>query len=167
MPSVQLMTMAVLVFVRLMVSEPRTGRRTVTVKLHVVRLLQASRASTFTVLVVLGRKNEPLVGEDLIVTLLHRSVALRNQKTWTLVLQVVTVMLVEQVSVGGLVSTTVTRCVQVMELLQQSVACQMPNQLVSQGPTVITLVANNRNETFVPQQASVAVGKSKVHTSPH
>src|SRR5262245_15679078 len=122
MPSAQWMTMAVFVLVRLIVSEPRTGRTTVTVKLQDDRLLQTSRAWTLTVLVVFGRKNVPFVGEEVMVTLLHRSVALRNQKTWTLVLQVVTVMLVAQVSVGGVVSTTLTCCVQVIELLQQSMA---------------------------------------------
>ena len=54
---------------------PSTGRRTVTVKLQVFVLPQASRAVATTVLVVLGRNVEPDGGTEVMVTLLQVSVA--------------------------------------------------------------------------------------------
>ena len=54
------------------------------------------------------------------------SVTLTFQFATTELLQVVNVMSLGQQSEGATVSTTVTSCVQVLVLLQQSTACQMP-----------------------------------------
>ena len=167
-PSVQWTTTSVLVFVRLITSDPSTGRRTVTVNEQEAVLLQASRATSVTVLVVFGRKNVPDGGDDVTVTLVQASVAFEGQKTCTLLLQVVTVMLDGHTMVGGFVSTTETNCVQRSDrLVQQSVACQMPRHIVRHGPTTVALVLVSRIVRFVPQQLSVAVGGSKTQLVPH
>ncbi len=53
-----------------------------------------------------------------------------------------TVWLLEHVMTGGRVSTSVTCCVQTVVLLQQSVTCQMPSQIVwqSNGVTILLVV---------------------------
>jgi hypothetical protein len=109
----------------LIVTKPSTGRRIATVKMQLFVLPHASRAVAVTVFVVFGRNAVPEGGTEVTVTLLHVSVAKMDQNTMALVLQVKTTMLVGQVIVGGVVSTTVTVCEQVELLLQQSVACQV------------------------------------------
>ncbi len=62
-------------------------------------------------------------------------------------------------------TTTVTVCVQVATLLQQSVACQVLVTTSGQNPLVCVL--RIVRVTFVPQQASKAAGGSNVHVLPH
>ena len=76
-------------------------------------------------------------------------------------------MFVQPVMTGPVVSTTVTVWVQVLTLLQQSMACQMPFQTFVHKVTFVLLVLTNWIETLVPQQLSVADGGSKLHTVPH
>ena len=140
------------------------GHITATVKVPLVVLPQASCAVTVTVFVVLGRNVDGDGGLDVRVTLLHASVAMIVQLTTTLV-QEYNTMLVETVREGGVLSTTVTVWVQVLLLVQQSVATQVRVMTVGHEPLVT--VVREVMVTFVPQQASVAVGVSKDQTLPH
>ena len=54
-----------------------------------------------------------------------------------------TVMLLGQVSVGGVVSTTATNCVQIALLLQQSVTCHAPAQRFEQALPETRLLLSN------------------------
>src|SRR5215831_8910660 len=67
-----------------------------------------------------------------------------------------TVLLVVQVITGGVVSTTVTVCVQVLVLPQQSLATQLRVMTCGQMPFVIVL----RTDTPCRQQLSDAKGAS-------
>jgi hypothetical protein len=79
------------------------------------------------VFVVPRAKTDPEAGvEFTVMFVLQLSVARIDQVTTALVPHVPTVKFVGQTMVGGVVSTTETRCVQVtLELPQQSVALQM------------------------------------------
>ena len=103
----------------------RVGRRTITWKLQLLVLPQASVAVATTVLVLFRLKRLPEGGEEVTVTDVHASVAIMDQVTETLLQQVITVMLDGQKIVGLLVSLIVTIWLQLMLLLQQSVACQV------------------------------------------
>jgi hypothetical protein len=63
-----------------------------------------------------------------------------------------TVLLGTQVMPGGVLSTIVTVCVQVLKLLQQSVACQI--RVITHGQVPLVLVLLAVMVTLVPQQAS-------------
>ena len=78
-----------------------------------------------------------------------------------------TVWLLEQVIIGGTVSMMVTVWAHVVELLQQSVACQV--RVIMIGHTVEALVTVLRTAmvTLVPQQASIAVGGVNDHVELH
>ena len=67
--------------------------------------------------------------------------------------------------IGGVVSTTVTVCVQVLLLPQRSVASQMRMKTIGQLPlvTVLRMVT----VTLVPLHASLAVGASNFQAVPH
>src|SRR5882757_1848909 len=75
-----------------------------------------------------------------------------------------TVML-EQVRTGGVVSTTVTVCVQVTLLVHWSSICQIRVLVCVQTPFVVVL--NTVIVTLVPQQLLTTVGTSKFHEVPH
>src|ERR1035437_2571384 len=77
----------------------------------------------------------------------------------------VTVLLGTQVMLGGVVSTTVTVCVQVLKLVQQSSAFQI--RLITHGQVPFVLVLLTVTATLVPQQASEAVGGLKFQVEPH
>jgi len=98
-----------------------------TVNVQVLVLPQPSVAVTRTLFVVPRVNTEPEGGVEVTVMLvLQLSVARMDQVTTALVPQVPAMTFVGQTMVGGVVSTTVTRCVQVMlEFPQQSVALQM------------------------------------------
>lgn len=129
-------------------------------------LPQPSVAVATTVLVEFDRNTEPEGGVEVTVTLLHVSVAVIDHVTMVLVLQVETTMLLEQKMVGGVVSTTVTVCEQGLLLVQQSVARHVRVMIWGQlGLLVIVLMTVI--VTFVPQQASTAVGWPKVQALPH
>jgi len=147
------------------VSVPRGGRTIATVKEQLVLLLHPSVAVTCTVFVVPSAKELPEGGVETTVTGLQESPAVTDQVTISLVLHVTITMLLGQVIVGGMVSTTVTVCVQSVVLVQQSVACQVRLMICGQTPEVellMTVIV-----TLVPQHASVAEGGSKVQAVPH
>src|SRR5258705_184157 len=73
----------------------------------------------------------------------------------------VMVMLAQQVITGWVASTTVTVCVQVLVLPQQSVACQMHEKFCEHRLPFVTVLSTVIARLV--QQASVAVGGSKVH----
>jgi len=87
------------------------GRRTITRKLQLLVLPQASVATTRTVLVVSRLKLAPDGGDDVTVTELQASVADNDHMMGVLVLQVRKMILVGQIIVGLLVSISVTICV--------------------------------------------------------
>jgi len=103
------------------------GRSTVTLKSHVLVLPQPSVATTWTLVVVPRANTLPDGGVDVTVMLvLQLSDASTVQVTIALVLHVSMTMLVGQVIVGGMVSTTCTRCVQArLVFWQQSIATYM------------------------------------------
>src|SRR5580765_2493883 len=103
----------------------RDGGCTITLKSHVL-VLQPSLAVTCTWFVVPRANAVPDGGVDVIMMfVVQLSVAMMDQVTARLVLHVPTTLLVQN-RVGGVVSTTVTRCVQVMLWFpQQSVALQI------------------------------------------
>jgi hypothetical protein len=68
---------------------------------------------------------------------------------------------------GGTVSITVTIWVQVVELPQQSVACQARERIDGQTMLALVVVPSTVIVTLVPQQASTAVGVSKLQAVPH
>jgi hypothetical protein len=68
-----------------------------------------------------------------------------------------------QVMTGGTVSTMVTVWLHEMELLQQSVACQVRVTLDGHTAAVLVMVLRTIIVTFDPQHASTAVGGSNVH----
>jgi hypothetical protein len=150
-----------------MMTPPSTGRTTETLNVHVLVLPQASVAVQRMVLVEFAGNDEPDGGAEVIVTLLHTSVAVTVQKTGTaLVPQVFTTILLGQMIVGGVVSTTVTICLQLAALLQQSTAVQVRTTISGQAGLLVTVLATEI-DTFVPQQASEAVGGSNVQAVPH
>ena len=71
-----------------------------------------------------------------------------------------------QVTSGGMVSVTYTVWAQMMELLQQSVINQVRVEELEQGVPTNGLVLRTVMVTFVPQQASKAVGVSKMSGVP-
>jgi hypothetical protein len=75
-----------------------------------------------------------------------------------------TVLFVAQVSVGGMVSTTVTIWLQKLLLLQQSEATHVRMMNSGHWPLVIVLITVT---TGLEQQRSVASGGSNVHGVPH
>jgi hypothetical protein len=80
----------------------------------------------------------------------------------------VTVKLGAQVSTGGVVSTMLTVWLQVAKLVQQSMTCQVRVITVWQKVELaLVIVPKTVMVTFVSQQASTAVGKSKVQPEPH
>src|SRR5690242_4215375 len=70
-----------------------------------------------------------------------------------------------QVMTGAVVSAPVTIWLQVALLVEQSVACQVRVMTCGQVPLVVVLEIVT--VTLVPQQASEAVGSSKVQAEPH
>ena len=72
-----------------------------------------------------------------------------------------------QVMTGGMVSTVVTVWEQVVELVQQSVMRQVRVEVLKQGVPSGVMVLKTVMVTFVPQQASIAVGVSKMTGEPH
>src|SRR5512143_3605322 len=100
------------------------GRRTMTRKLQVLELPHASVATAVTVLVPWVNK-EPDGGDEATVTELQVSVAVMDQLTAIFVQQVRTRILDGQMIVGGMVSLMVTVWLQLMLLVQQSLASQV------------------------------------------
>ena len=76
-----------------------------------------------------------------------------------------TVLLVEQLIVGGVVSTTVTVWLQVFELPQGSVATQVRVMICGQVPLVSVL--RIVMAALTPLQTSLALGESKLQAVPH
>jgi hypothetical protein len=72
-------------------------------------------------------------------------------------------------TVGGVVSTTRTVWLQVAELLQVSVACQVrvAIKVVPQEPALLVTVPINWTVTLLPPQLLKAVGGSKIQELPH
>lgn len=66
---------------------------------------------------------------------------------------------------GGTLSTMVTDWLQLVMLLQQSMIIQFRVTTIGQTPLVTVL--NTEMVTFVPQQASTAVGGVKDQVVPH
>src|ERR1039457_2291956 len=66
---------------------------------------------------------------------------------------------------GGWLFTTVTVWLQVLVLPQASVASQV--WMITCGQTPLVMVLTTVIATFVPLQASEAVGASKLHAVPH
>ena len=54
-----------------------------------------------------------------------------------------------------------------MLLVQQSMARQVRVITCEQGPALFVVVSSTATVTLVPQQASSAVGSSKLHAVPH
>ena len=77
-----------------------------------------------------------------------------------------TVWLLGQVITGGVVSMTVTIWLHVMELEQQSVARQVRVTISGQKLLALVTVLSTVMVTFVPQQASMAVGAVNDHGVP-
>jgi hypothetical protein len=77
-----------------------------------------------------------------------------------------TVWLLAQVMTGGTVSTMVTVWEQVVELVQQSVACQVRVMTTGQTEPMLVTVLRTVMVTLVPQQASMAVGVVKDQAVP-
>jgi hypothetical protein len=76
--------------------------------------------------------------------------------------------LLRQVMTGGMLSIKVTKLVQMDLLPQQSTACQMAAMVSTQVPLLLFVTADTSEmNTFVPQQASNAVGGMKLHAEPH
>src|ERR1035441_3464489 len=100
------------------------GLRTMTRKLQVLVLPLPSVATTVTMLVVSRWKMVPEGGDDVTVTELHISVAVTDQPTGTLVLQVTMTIFDGQVMTGGVVSWTVTVKEQVAQSPRLSSAVQ-------------------------------------------
>jgi hypothetical protein len=120
-----------------------------------------------TVLVVFAWNAVPDGGVDVTVTLLQASVATTLHVTMMLLVQVNAVMFDGQTMDGGVVSTTVTVWEQLVLLVQQSVATHVRVIVEKHGPWELVIVPATVIMTFVPQQASVAPGGSKVHAVPH
>jgi hypothetical protein len=78
-----------------------------------------------------------------------------------------TVKLLPQVMTGGVLSTTATVWLHVIELLQQSVACQVRVMICGHNEPAFVIVLTMVTVRFVPQQLSSAVGGSKVQVVPH
>ena len=72
-----------------------------------------------------------------------------------------------QLIVGGIVSVIVTVCEQVTVLPQQSEMSHWRVVVCVQGVPNGGVVNCTVMVTFVPQQASIAVGASNVHAVPH
>ena len=72
-----------------------------------------------------------------------------------------------QLIVGGIVSVIVTVCEQVTELPQQSVMSHWRVVVCVHGVPNVGVVNCTVMVTFVPQQASIAVGASNVQPLPH
>src|ERR1041385_5054286 len=68
---------------------------------------------------------------------------------------------------GGTVSTLVTVWLHVLELLQQSVACQVRVMVPGHEVGLLVTVLKTVSVILVPQQASSAVGVSNVQALPH
>ena len=66
-----------------------------------------------------------------------------------------------------MVSMIVTIWLQVMELLQQSVACHVRVISSEQGAVLLVVVPTRLIVKLVPQQASTALGGSKLQVEPH
>src|SRR5439155_18043342 len=80
------------------------------------------------------------------------------------------ILLLEQVSEGGVVSTTVTVCEQVVALPQESVACQarVALNVLPEDPARLVNVLTAAMVTLLPRQLSVvALGASKLHAFPY
>jgi len=77
-----------------------------------------------------------------------------------------TVLLVAQVNTGGVVSVIATVWLQVVLLVQQSVACHVRVMIVWQESPFVT-VFRTVSVRLVPQQTSEADGSSKFHAAPH
>jgi len=75
-----------------------------------------------------------------------------------------TVLLVAQVSTGGVVSTTDTIWLQVLVLPQASVANQV--RVMTRGQIPLVTVLSTVSVTFAPLQLSLTVGASKVQAVP-
>jgi len=78
-----------------------------------------------------------------------------------------TVWLLEQVITGGTVSITVMVWLHVVELLQQSVACQVRVMICGHFVATFVTVPRTVIVTLVPQQASIAVGGVNDQAEPH
>jgi len=138
----------------------------VTIWLQVELLLQGSVA--FQVLVMFREQSVPLVTvlRTIVITLvpLQASRALGSSKLqtephWT-------VLFVAQVNTGAVVSAIVTVWLQMELLVQRSVACQV-RVISSEQPVPLVVVFRTETVTFVPLQASRALGWSKVQAEPH
>jgi hypothetical protein len=75
-----------------------------------------------------------------------------------------TVLLVAQVSTGGVMSTIDTIWMQVLVLPQASIATQV--RVMTRGQTPLVTVLSTVSVTFVPLQLSLTVGASKVQAVP-
>ena len=136
---------------------------TVTVWLQVLVFPQASAALQVR---VINSGQMPLVTVlkiDIVTFVLQASLAVGASK-----IQAVphwTVLLVAQVSTGGVVSTTVTAWLLVTLLPHASVAFHV--RVMIRGQTPFVTVLSTVSVTFVPLQLSLTVGASKVQAVPH
>jgi len=69
-----------------------------------------------------------------------------------------TILLGEQLMIGGLVSTIETTSVQKAALVQQSTARHVRVTIALHGSEALVTALNSETTTFVPQHASMAVG---------
>jgi len=142
-----------------------SGEITITRKLQLFVLPQASLATAVTTFVVSRWNTVPEGGVDMTVTELQRSVASTVQLTGTLVVHVTTTMFDGHVIAGGTVLTTVTVWVQTSELLQQSIASQA-REISWPQPVPLVSVESGIINRFV-QQGLEGVGGSNVQALPH
>ena len=120
-------------------------------------LPQASTACAETELVEFTGNEVPEGGIEVTVTLLQESVAVIVQVTMVFEAQVYTTMLLGQIIVGGLVSTTITVCEQVLLLPHRSVASHVcvavsvqPVMLVVGVSTVIVTFDSAPHASITP-----------------
>src|SRR5437867_6026904 len=132
-----------------------------TVNWHALELVQASVAVQLTVLVPTGKVDpEDGVQETVVAEQVSFPVT-EKVTTAPAVSVVITLMFVEQLIVGAVVSTSVTVWLQSLELLQASVArhVRMASKVLPQWPVVLVTVL--RMVMVTVPQVSLAVGASK------
>jgi hypothetical protein len=151
----------------LLLEQVRLGTSmTVTVWLQVALLLQQSVACQVWVIVV--KQSSPLVTvfSTTTVTLVPQQVSEAAGSSKVQASPRLTVLLLEQVITGGVVSTTVTVWLHVLLRLEQSTASQV-RVMVSEHWLPLVTVSKTLTVTLEPQQRSKAAGASKVQTEPH
>jgi len=144
--------------------------RLVTIWLHVAELLQQSVARQVRVIVPgHGVGFWVMVLRMVMVTFVPQQPSSAVGGSKLQALPHCTVLLVAQVTTGGVVSTIDTVWLQRAEVFpQQSVACHCRVAVVRHGePNVLVVVPMIVTVTFESQQASKTAGGSKVQGSPH